>query len=124
MITNIGQGIWETDPSTKSLALVSFETLAGALKTHNESLSVWEPIMTVAGCKAQLRSGQFQGPASWFEAYSDILPLINAGGLVGINLADLSRSISTKLINSPKGRESIKEFIISSPVPFIFQNGK
>ncbi|KAJ3492527.1 hypothetical protein NLG97_g5329 [Lecanicillium saksenae] len=115
-------GIWETNPADKSLALVSFATFTGSAETTDKSLAVWSPISTVKGCQAHLGTGQFNGSTSWIDAYNHILPLINAGGLVGVNLADLSRTISNKLMKDPAGRAKMKKFITSSPVPFIFQN--
>ncbi|KND88978.1 hypothetical protein TOPH_06479 [Tolypocladium ophioglossoides CBS 100239] len=115
-------GIWETDPATHSLALVSFATFTGDAETVDKSLAVYHPITTVSGCQPKLATGQFNGSGSWFAAYNNILPLIDAGGIVGLNLASLSRLISNDLINDPAGREKIKQFIITSPVPTIIQN--
>lgn len=92
-------------------------------ETTDKTFSLWAPLTKVAGCQAFLGTAQFNGTTSFISAYNHILPLINAAGLVGVNLADLSRVISNELMNDPAGREKIKNFITSSPVPFIFQNG-
>ena len=79
--------------------------------------------MNITGCKPSLNAGQFIGKTSWFDAYQKVVvPIIEGGDLVGINIADTSRMISFDQINDPAGRNQIKKFILNSHVPFIFQN--
>lgn len=52
------------------------------------------------------------------------MPTVEEGGAVGVSLADLSRTISYEMINDPEALEKVKEHIISSTAPVIWQNSK
>lgn len=51
-------------------------------------------------------------------------PIINAGGKVGLNIADFSRLISNEMIKSPQKLKRVKEYILNLPsgATFIWQN--
>ena len=117
------KGIWETDPQALSLAVFSFAAFTSNAETPDQTLAPFTPIMNITGCEPSLPTAQFNGTTSWIDAYEAVIvPIITPGSLVGVNLADLSRTISFDLINDPAGREKIKQFIINTPAPTIFQN--
>lgn len=95
----------------------------GPIEAIEETLGAFDSILNVEGCEADFASRQFTGPASWNDAYQGlVVPIIEDGTSVGVNLADLSRTVSYDIINDAEQREKIKEHITSSVPPVIWQN--
>ena len=89
-----------------------------------DTLAALDSILQVDGCEApKFFSRQFTGSSSWNDAYTGlIVPIIEDGTSVGVNLADLSRIISYDQIEDAEEREKIKKHITSSVPPVIWQN--
>lgn len=106
------------------MALLSVKAFQeGPVESANKTREAFNSILNVEGCSANFSAAQFTGSASWNDAYLNVVfPTIEDGAIVGGNLADLSRIISYDLINDPEGRERIKEHILTSVPPVIWQN--
>lgn len=93
------------------------------VESAEKTLEFFDSILNVEGCSPDFASGQFTGSASWNDAYQGLLvPIIEDGTSVGVNLADMSRTISYDMINDAEQREKIKQHILSSVPPVIWQN--
>lgn len=68
-----------------------------------------------------------QNHATWLDAYENaVVPGVAAGGVVGINLLDMSRVISNTFIQNPTRVEKLAKFTsegLPADVPFILQLG-
>ena len=98
--------------------------LGGVIKPANDTLKAFSQVSSVTGCNSTLQGIQISGPSAWIETYKNVvIGPAQAGGRVGVTLADMSRTISYKMVQDQSQRDNIKKFITDHPVPFIWQNG-
>lgn len=96
---------------------------SGPVESAETTLKAFDTVLNTEGCAPNITAEQYTGSASWNDAYKGlVVPTIEDGTTVGVNLADLSRTVSYDQINSPEEREKIKEHIVSSVPPVIWQN--
>ena len=81
-------------------------------------------MLSTTGCTGTHRFAQFTGRSSWNDAYKKfILPIITAGGPVGINISNISRLIKANTVTSPLLKKMARYISDLPPeVNFIWQN--
>jgi hypothetical protein len=119
------KGLWEADPSGNFVAIYSFVGFLPDenIVSPNQTLLDYSSILDIPGCSTLIQTTQYTGPTSWIETYQNVVvPVISGGDAVGVDILDTSRFISYDLINNATALESIKQAIINSTVPTIWQN--
>jgi hypothetical protein len=109
------------------MALIEIATFQEGDKiiSPNESLSHLQPIMTVPGCRANLKPYQSTGKSSWYNAYIDaVWPRAQPGSLVGVTLNDISRIVSYDQMNDKETLQKMKDYFSTLIHPVIWENSE
>jgi hypothetical protein len=94
--------------------MISLEPLKDTSKPADETMVVFDPLLTIPGCTPSTSAVQYAGSTSWLDAWrGSVLPLILAAANGGAVLADGSRIITTEHIKDAATRQKLAETIAS-----------
>ncbi|KAH7100273.1 FAD-binding domain-containing protein, partial [Auriculariales sp. MPI-PUGE-AT-0066] len=121
LLTERISGIWQTRLNGLSTVSVPLRYLSSTVVPANDTYHALDSLWNITGITVIPTVNQYP---TWFEGWkTDMLPIIETGSIVGVNLLDMSRIVQTELLQSDDGRKRMADSIMALPtdVPFIWQ---